>query len=121
MDGHELDQGDGLLLALAIMSDSGKFLAIVKKEFVAISGDNDELPISNLGAYRMGLEALQKEDSSDYARANQLWSECFKLLTNESQDDEGAGAEGVAQVADDFNIAGIGGGGYFWGGHGGRF
>jgi hypothetical protein len=91
------------------MSDSGKFLAVCKKEWVAVSLDNDELPISNLGAIRMGLEALQTEDAKDYTRAEQLWKKSNNLLSQESEDDEGSGATGVIQVNDDFCVAEIGG------------
>lgn len=91
------------------MADSGQFLAICKKEWQPVVADNDELPISNLGALRMGLEALQKEDSSDTLRANQLWSKAKSLLAEESEDDTGPAAEGRIQIADDFDIAGIGG------------
>jgi hypothetical protein len=89
------------------MADPGQFICIAKKEFVPISNDLDELPISNLGALRMGLEALQKEDASDTIRANELWTEALALLAKESQDDEGAGAQGYVQVDDIFDLAGI--------------
>lgn len=91
------------------MSDTGKFVCVCKKEAIAITDDNQELPISNLGAIRMGLEALNKEDANDFARSKQLWTQADQLLNNESQDDEGPAAAGVVHVADDFFMAGVGG------------
>lgn len=90
-------------------TDSGQFIAVCKKEFVFLTNDNQRMPISNIGALRDGLEALQKEDASAFGAADELWARADKLLATESQDDEGAGAQGTVQVNDDFDLASIGG------------
>ena len=93
------------------MSDSStpRFACICKKEFYFISLDSDELPISNLGALRMALEALNKEDAGDFERAEQMWSKAKLLLAEESEDDTGAGATGTVMVNDDLDMSGVGG------------
>lgn len=78
------------------------FLAIVKKSFVPMVNANDQSLILNVGALRLGLEALLKEDASDFVRADQLWSRAIRLLQVEEANDVGASAEGVVQMDDTF-------------------
>ena len=90
------------------------FVAVCKLAYVPISGDNDEVIPSNVGALRLGFDALQKEDVQDFARAEQLWQKGQLLLANEVTDDTGAGAQGVVQVEDDFQMSMVTGDGGYW-------
>lgn len=81
------------------------FVCICKKAFILYPASNDELVIDNLGALRMGLEALQKEDAGDYVRAEQLWEKAKKLLADEVEDETGVGAINQIRVSDDFDVA----------------
>jgi hypothetical protein len=85
-----------------------QIILIVKSEFIPIVSDNQALPISNLGALRYGLDALTSEDAKDLTRANELWAMAKALLAAESSDDDGAGSSGIANVEDDFDLAGVG-------------
>jgi hypothetical protein len=87
---------------------TGQFICVAKKEWIPVVADNDELPISNLGALRFGLEALQMEDARDAVRSRELWAEAKKLLGAENDDDTGAGAEGTVSVSDDWDMQSIG-------------
>lgn len=80
------------------------FIAVCKIDYVPISNPEDEVVPGNLGALRMGLEALQKEDANDFLRAGQLWNGGLKLLADEREDDMGAGATGSIQWNDDFAL-----------------
>lgn len=84
--------------------DSTTFSTICKKAYVPLVVDEDELIIGNLGANRHGLEALLKEDASDYVRAQQLWELAKDLLIKESENDHG-GAESHVVVDDTFQMA----------------
>lgn len=98
-------------------SESGNFICILKAEYQPVSGDNDILAISNLGALRLGLEALQKEDAQDWVNANRLWKMAKELLSDEASDDIGPQAEATVQVEDIFNVAQIGCTNDAWGGY----
>lgn len=90
-------------------ADPGQFLTICKRAYVPVSSDFDEVIPGNLGALRFGLEALLSEDAKDGPRAREEWATAESLLANEVSDDEGAGAQGAVQVADDFNMQEVGG------------
>jgi hypothetical protein len=95
------------------------FTCICKIAYFPLADDNDEVTPGNLGAIRLGLEALQKEDAGDLLRAGQLWDEGRRLLAEESEDDVGAASEGKVQVEDDFELGCLGGeGGWGYGGYG---
>jgi hypothetical protein len=89
-------------------ADNPTYIAVVKKEWLPIVDDNQVLPISNLGAIRNGLEALQCEDAKDRVRAKQLWQDGKELLSDEAFDDEGAGAIATVQIDDFLDVASIG-------------
>jgi hypothetical protein len=103
---------------ISTLPTCGQYVAQCKKEFLLAYDDNDQLAIENLGALRMGLEALTKEDAGDFVRANQLWADGRVILAKESADDTGAGAQGKVQIEDDFDMAGVGA--PHWGGYYGR-
>lgn len=81
---------------------STAFVVIAKKAYKPLYDENDELPISNLGALRLGFEALIKEDGSDFERASALWKEARELLIAEEENETSASALGKVQVEDDF-------------------
>lgn len=93
-------------------ADPGQFLTICKRGYVPVSNDNDEVIPGNLGALRFGLDALLKEDAQDFTRAKTLWQDAKELLTNEVDDDTGAGAQGSVQVVDTFGLNEYSVGGY---------
>lgn len=78
------------------------FVTVCKKSYTPLLNENDELLIGNWGALRLALDALLKEDASDYERANQLWAQAKQLLISEENNLVGAGAQGTVQVQDDF-------------------
>jgi hypothetical protein len=85
----------------------GYYVTICKLAFNAVTNDNDELVLGNIGAYKKGLQALLKEDNEDYQRANQLWADAKKILADEVGDDTGYGADDVVQLSDDFHVTPI--------------
>lgn len=106
------------------VADPGQFLAICKREWVQISNANDPVIPGNLGALRFALEALLKEDSQDFTKAEQWWGKAFQLLANEAEDDTGPNAFTPVQVADSYMMAdgtyqGYAGWGGWQGGYGG--
>lgn len=88
---------------------TASFIAICKTEYVPIVSSEEEVIPGNIGALKLGLEALGKEDAEDYTRANQLWAQAKALLLEEKENDEGAGSQGRITVEDDFDMAGISG------------
>lgn len=79
-----------------------QYVAIVKLDYVPLTGDDEEVVPGNIGALKKGLEALLSEDARDNTRARELWEEAKTLLAEESEDDTGVAALGSIQVADDF-------------------
>lgn len=96
------------------------FSTICKRAYVPVTDKTDELLISNWGAIRNGLKALQKEDAEDDVRADALWAKARNLLIAESINDTG-GAQGSISVENDFEMQNVGGdqtgcyGGYIYG------
>lgn len=78
------------------------FVTVCKKAYKPLRAENDELLISNWGALRLALDALNKEDASDFTRADQLWAQAKKLLIAEEENEVGAGAQGPVPVEDSF-------------------
>lgn len=95
-------------------ADPGQFLAICKREWVPISNANDPVIPGNIGALRFAIEALLKENSQDFPRAQEWWDKAYDLLAREAEDDTGAGANTPVQVADSFML-GDGGSSYLGG------
>ena len=80
-----------------------------------LTDDNDVLAVWNVGALKMGLKALDKEDAEDYARAEETWQKGKMLLAEESDNQTGSEALGKIQVDDDFCVGGLGDNfGYGW-------
>lgn len=80
------------------------FNTVCKLAFVPLAREEDESPIWNIGALRIGLEALAKEDASDHARARELWAEAKLLLVAEIENEVGASAQGSVQMDDSFEM-----------------
>lgn len=81
------------------------FLTTCKRAYRPLVDPNDEALIVNIGALRLGLDALLKEDASDFTRAGQLWRDAKALLVTEEANEIGAGAEGVVQMDDTFGMS----------------
>lgn len=92
------------------------FTVICKRAFQFLTDDAAILPVQNLGALKIGLKALDKEDAEDYVRSNQLWSMGMKLLADEKENQSGPEALGKVQIDDDFCLAAVGQENWGWGG-----
>lgn len=84
------------------------FTCICKIAFQFFENDSDVLPVQNIGALKLGLKALDKEDAEDYVRAEQLWNQGKTLLAQETDNETGSEALGKVQVDDDFGIGYLG-------------
>lgn len=91
---------------------STQFVAIVKLEYLPLTGTADEEVFpSNIPALQIGLQALAKQRAEDFQRSTQLWAEAVALLAQESEDEIGPAGEGAVQINDEFaigDIAGVG-------------
>lgn len=66
--------------------DSGTTLeAILKRRFVYVSSDSDEISPSNLGALKHALLAITYEDEGDIQRSTAFWDECYNILQSSKQ------------------------------------
>jgi hypothetical protein len=83
---------------------SDVFVTVCKVAFKPLVNDNDLCPITNIAALQYGLQALLREDSSDYERANELWAMAQDRLVKEQSNLIGAGAEGNVQMDDSFDM-----------------
>lgn len=63
---------------------------VCKLRYVPLVDDKELVIPDNLGAYKMGLQALTYEDSNDLVTAEQYWTKCFILLNNQSKEFRGA-------------------------------
>lgn len=84
------------------------FTCICKLAFQFFENDSDVLPVQNIGALKLGLKALDKEDAEDYVRAAQLWDQGKTLLAQETDNETGSEALGKVQVDDDFMLSQLG-------------
>lgn len=84
------------------------FTCICKIAFQFFENDSDVLPVQNVGALKLGLKALDKEDAEDYVRADQLWNQGKTLLAQETDNETGSEALGKVQVEDDFCLSNLG-------------
>jgi hypothetical protein len=94
------------------------FTCICKIAFQFFENDSDILPVQNIGALKLGLKALDKEDAEDYVRAEQLWNQGKTLLAQETDNETGSEALGKVQVEDDFCLGNLGFEGYGYGFYG---
>jgi len=93
------------------------FTCICKLAFLFLENDSDVLPVQNVGALKLGLKALDKEDAEDYVRAEQLWNQGKTLLAQETDNEVGTEALGKMNVEDDWDLGCLG----FEGGYGGYY
>jgi len=91
----------------------GFFSCVLKRMFVPLTSDNDELPIDNLNALQSAIDALAKRDASDYTRQKELIRDAKDLLNEQSGDETGPEAEGSIQIDDDYDLEHVGDG-YGW-------
>jgi len=110
--------GSGVQYKVPVCPSPGSnayFTCICKLAFQMFENDTDVLPVQNLGALKLGLKALDKEDSEDYVRAEQLWNQGKTLLAEETSNNTGPQALGKVQFDDDFALSGLGNEMYGWG------
>ena len=98
---------------------SAYFTCICKLAFVFLELDTDVLPVQNIGALKLGLKALDKEDAEDYVRAEQIWQQGRTLLAKQTDNETGSEALGKVHMDDDFELSRLGddtwyGGWYGW-------
>jgi hypothetical protein len=60
--------------------------ALCKMRHVEFTSDQDILPIANLGALELGMDALQFEAENDMTLAAQYWAAGLKVLNDELKD-----------------------------------
>ncbi len=96
------------------------FVCLCKRAWLMLTDDEDVLAVWNLGALKMGLKALDKEDAEDYVRAEETWQKGKVLLAEENDNQTGSEALGKIQMDDDYLIGSLGdsfgygyGGGYY--------
>lgn len=92
------------------------FTCICKRAFLMLEDDDDVLPVQNLGAIKLGIKALAKEDASDFVRANELWGQGRTLLAEQKDNETGPEAYGKVQFDDDFMLGDLGSYGCYEGG-----
>jgi hypothetical protein len=92
------------------------FTCICKIAFQFLESDTDVLPVQNVGAVKLGLKALDKEDAEDYVRAEQLWNQGKTLLAQETDNETGSESLGKIQMEDDFCLANLGQEDWGWNG-----
>jgi hypothetical protein len=81
------------------------FTCVCKLAFQMLENDTDPLPISNIGALKLGLKAIAKEEAEDQLRANQYWAEGEVLLAKQKDNETGAESYGKIQFEDDYALA----------------
>lgn len=87
---------------------SSQYLAVIKQDYSPLVSEDEEVIPANTAAYKFGLMALLKEDAQDFVRSEELWNLAYKQLTNQVGDDEGDGAQGAINRADDFAMSNVG-------------
>lgn len=80
---------------------------IAKRAFVAAVVDNDPLMISNTGALKLGMMALQYEDKNDRDRAKQYWNDAEVELEKAQVEFAGDSVMPILQVAGDYGAGSI--------------
>ena len=73
-----------------------------KLAFVPATEDTDIIYPGVIGALKMGLMALQDEDTSEEVRADRNWASAIRLLEQDIQEDEGDASVPVFKVYGDF-------------------
>jgi len=58
---------------------------ILKRRFVYLTADADEVFPSNLGALKHALLAITYEDEGDIQRSSAFWDECYAILNSAKQ------------------------------------
>ncbi len=84
------------------------FVCLCKRAWLMLTDDDDVLAVWNVGAMKMGLKALDKEDAEDWVRANELWEMGKTLLAQESDNQTGSEALGKIAVDDDWELGSLG-------------
>ncbi len=67
---------------------------LVRKRFLPVYKETDPVPISNLGAAKFGMQAIDSEASKNPAQP--LWDQCFAILNQELHATRGAARPEVA-------------------------
>lgn len=92
------------------------FTCICKRAFLLLNDDDDVLAVQNVGALKIGIKALDKEDAEDWQRARELWTTGKTLLAEETDNATGSEALGKVQYEDDFELSALGFENGAWGG-----
>ncbi len=73
--------------------DSKPVTAMAKLRFVPVRVDTDYLPIGNIGAVKMGVMAVRKEENNLWSEAEQYWASAVRILNEELKSHLGDGAK----------------------------
>jgi hypothetical protein len=82
-------------------------LVFAKRAHVPAVVDNDELIPPNFGAFKLGILALNYEDTNDLSLARQYWAEAYQLLNSEAKEHFGPNAGGLQIQGAGFGAHGI--------------
>lgn len=82
-------------------------LVMGKLAYVPAVEDTDIIVPSNYGALKIGLKALQSEDTEEDESAEKDWARAYRILNNEVTEAEGDNEFPVYKVAPDFACDGI--------------
>lgn len=80
-----------------------------KRAHVPAVANYDVLTPGNLGAYKLGLMALNYEDANDHALADGYWLRAFDLLNKESREFFGPNAGKIQFIGNGYGSYGLGG------------
>lgn len=69
-----------------------------KARFLPVANDNDLLQIESVEAIRLGCQAVAKEEKDLFDDAAKFWAMAFRVLDNQLQHFQGAGASQPIQV-----------------------
>lgn len=84
------------------------YIGIAKLAYAPVTRDADEVIPGNIAALKYGLDALVSEDARDYATATGLWEQSRAVLAEQVENETGAGAEGMVEIADDLEMCRVG-------------
>lgn len=80
---------------------------LAKRAYVDAVADNDELLPANLGAFKLGLLALNYEDQNDGDLAASYWKQAFALLNQQTKEFLGPNAGSIQFQGHGYGASGI--------------
>lgn len=88
------------------------YVAVVKLGYVPLVNQYDEVVPNNIGALKLGFDAMLAEDARNYTESETCWESARARLVRQSEG-ESEGTQDHIQIEDDWNISALNyGGGY---------